>query len=239
MERVIYFLHIHKSGGSTFVNLATKNKEKLHSPNKNGNPYDKDGKIIPFWNYDHAKLINFFETKNFTFCANETCLKQFHPDKKIKYVSVVRHPIDIIISCYHHERHGTKSNVTFEKFLENRMLLERNKLSLQKYEDLYFKHPLIYYFSGGSDLDLARERIRKFDAVILLDNYAEDIKIMEKVAGWKILDVNKHRIGTNRNSNHRKDLSPKTLEKLNEKMKKDIDFFNEIKLKVKDGVFIE
>lgn len=239
MDRMIYFLHIHKSGGSTFVNLAIKNKEKLHGPNKNGNPYDKSGKIIPFWDYDHSKLMEFFEKGNFTFCANETCLKQMHIDPKIKYVAVVRHPIDILISCYHHEKFGTKSNKTFEKFLEDRMLLERNKLSLQKYENLYFKHPLIYYFSGGSNPDLAKERIKKFDAIIFLDNYAQDVKVMEKVAGWKILDVNKHRIGTNRNSNHKKELSPKSFEILNEKMKKDIDFYNEIKLKVKDGVFID
>ena len=78
----------------------------------------------------------------------------------------------------------------FDKFIEKQMLLERNKLSMQKYENMYFKHPLTYYLTGCDDVNLAKERLRQFDAVIRLKNYENDIKVMEKIAGWKILDSN-------------------------------------------------
>ena len=59
--------------------------------------------IIVFWDYNKEDLLNFLDTEKFTFCANEHYIKDFHIDPKIKYVTVLRHPIDIILSCYHHE----------------------------------------------------------------------------------------------------------------------------------------
>ena len=235
---MIYFLHIHKSGGSTFVNLATKNGEKLHQPNKNGNPYDEKDKIIPFWNYDKDKLLKFFDKKDFTFCANETCLKHLHTDPKIKYVTVLRHPLDTILSCYHHELNGAKSKISFDKFFSTKILLERNKLAMQKYEKNYFSGPLVYYLTGNDDASLAEERLRQFDAVIFLDNYDNDIKIMKKIAGWEILDVNKHRIGTRRNTEAKKELKKDAYEKVCKELKNDIDFYYKMKKKIKDGKFI-
>ena len=235
---MIYFLHIHKSGGSTFVNLALKNGEKLHKPNKNGNPYDDKDKIIPFWDYDKDKLLKFFNKKDFTFCANETCLKQMHIDSKIKYATVLRHPVDTILSCYHHELHGSKSKVPFDKFFSMKILLERNKLAMQKYEKNYFSGPLTYYLSGGRDRQLAEERLRQFDAIIFLENYANDVKIMEKIAGWKVLDINKNRIGTRRNTNAKKELSKDVYEKVCKDLEEDIDFYVKMKSKIKDGKFI-
>lgn len=235
---MIYFLHIHKCGGSTFVNLATKNGEILHNPNKNGNPYGTDGKIIPFWNYSKTELEKFFSSSNFTFCSNETCLKYMHCDKSIKYVSIIRHPIDIIISCYHHQNEGTKSNISFHDFVKKKKLLERGKLSLQDYETQYFNNPLIFYFSGCSDIQIAMENAKKFDAIICLDNYKKDIRIMQEIAGWKITDVNSNRMGTRRNSNYKKDLSPDDYDYLKNQMKMDIDFYEELKSKIKNGMLM-
>ena len=239
MDRMIYFLHIHKSGGSTFVNLAKKNGENLHDPNKNGNPYDENDNIIRFWQYDKEKLLNFFDTKNFTFCANETCLRHHHLDPKIKYVTVLRNPVDIILSCYHHQTRGTGSKKSFNQFIDEEVLLERGKLALQRNENLYFNGPLIYYLTGCRDAELARDRLKNFDAVIFVDNYAKDIDVMEQVAGWNILDVEEHRVGTMRNSNAREELNSGLYDEICRKLKKDIDFYEEVKSKVKDGRFIQ
>jgi hypothetical protein len=239
MDRMIYFLHIHKSGGSTFVNLAQKNGEKLHYPNKNGNPYDENDRIISFWQHDKENLLNFFNSQDFTFCANETCLRYFFLDPKIKYVTVLRHPVDIILSCYHHQKKGTQSNKSFNQFIDEEVLLERNKLALQKNENLYFNGPLIYYLTGSKDAELARERLKNFDAIIFIDNYAEDIKVMEQIAGWNILDVETYRVGTSRNSNAKKELSSGLYDEICRKLKKDIDFYEEVKSKVKQGRFIQ
>ena len=236
---MIYFLHIHKSGGSTFVNLAVKNKEKLHKPNKNGNPYDDKDKIIPFWDYDKDKLLKFFSKKDFTFCANETRMKEMHLDEKIKYVTVLRHPVDTILSCYHHELHGSKSKIPFDKFFSIKVLLERNKLAMQRYEHDYFSGPLTYYLTGGKDVALAEERLRQFDAVIFLDSYQNDVKVMEKVAGWKVLDINKHRIGTRRNTNAEKELKREIYQKVCDELEHDVKFYLKMRSKIRDGKFMD
>jgi hypothetical protein len=67
---------------------------------------------------------------------------------------------------------------------------------------------------------LAEERLRQFDAIIFLENYANDVKIMEKIAGWKVLDINKHRIGTTRNTNAQKELKKDVYEKVCKELKR-------------------
>lgn len=238
MNRMIYFLHIHKSGGSTFVNLAKKNGEKFYDSHKNGNPYDSENKIIKFWNYGKEDLLNFLDTEKFTFCANEFYIKDFHLDSKIKYVTVLRHPIDILLSSYHHESKKGKHKKDFKFYLDNKRSLERMKSIIYEEESSYFSGPLVHYLACGKSVDLARERLRQFDAIIFVDNYQEDIKVMKDLAGWDYLDVNSCRIGTNRNTNAKKELNTKMYKKICRELESDILLYNEVKAKTINGKFM-
>ena len=63
----------------------------------------------------------------------------------------------------------------FKFFLEGKRSLERLKSIIYEQESSYFSGPLVHYLACGRSVELARERLRQFDAIIFLDNYQEDI----------------------------------------------------------------
>lgn len=218
---MIYYLHIHKVAGSTFVKMAENNGEILHSPNKNGNPYDEDN-IIPIWNFSHTQLKEFTTNKPYTFIANETCLNHFHEIKDLKYISIIRHPIDIIMSNYHHTI--IDYHISLEEYLDT--------------DTNYIKNPLIYYFSGSNNYQLALDRALRFDHILRLDRISEDIHCMKEF-GWKELDTNRYRDGTRRNTNSKNELDKDIYIQLENKMKPDIDLYHEIYNKINSGKIIK
>ena len=55
-DKIIFFLHFHKSGGSTINYLF--NKYNKHKPNSNGNPWSKSNTEIIFGIIIKMNLIN-------------------------------------------------------------------------------------------------------------------------------------------------------------------------------------
>lgn len=217
---MIYFLHIHKVAGSTFINMAENNGEILHYPNRNGNPYDQNDNVIPIWNYSYSELKEFITDKPYTFIANETKLKQFHEIEDLKYITIIRHPIDIIMSNYHH--------IINKKYIELEDYLNINSN--------YIKNPITHYFSGTDNYQLALERALKFDYILRLDRLEEDINCMREL-GWNKLDIYKYRKGTKRNTNSKKEIDKELYEHLEIKMKSDIELYNELYSKIEFGKF--
>ena len=58
------------------------------------------------------------------------------------------------------------------------------------------------------------------------------------ILATKVLDINKNRIGTRRNTNAKKELSKDVYEKVCKELEEDIDFYVKMKSKIKDGKFI-
>jgi hypothetical protein len=155
--------------------------------------------------------------------ANESFLKNYFNFDHLKYITIIRHPIDIILSNYFHITEIEKSKLTFDDYL--------------KIDSMYIKCPLSYYFTGTDNYDLAYERATNFDAIIRLDKFSDDIKVMREF-GWDELDVDKNRKGTKRNSNRNKDISEKMYNYLKIKMKMDIELYDSIHSKIENGKII-
>ena len=62
---------------------------------------------------------------------------------------------------------------------------------------------------------------------------------MEKVAGWKVLDINKHRIGTRRNTNAEKELKREIYQKVCDELEHDVKFYLKMRSKIRDGKFMD
>lgn len=58
----IWYMHFHKAGGSTFVQIAQANGARLMPTNSNGNPLDEFGERIPFWSYTGTSQANWAHT---------------------------------------------------------------------------------------------------------------------------------------------------------------------------------
>ena len=56
--KTIYYLHIPKAGGSTFVKMATHNADPF-VPNRNGNPVFPTGDLVRFWEWSEQTQLRF------------------------------------------------------------------------------------------------------------------------------------------------------------------------------------
>jgi len=253
LRKIIYFLHIHKAGGSTFVNLARQNCT-LYQPNANGTPVkildgssklreewivnpntgfnDKiiNWKYIEFWKWDIYRQSKFFKKSNFDFIAPESSPfrksslgNNMLPKEFVKYVVVLRDPLDLIVSSYY-DRRIADDNSGKNKFGS----LENFIMSYDKFKD--WNNLLVRAFSSNfskPNLEEAKKRLLKFNALLFLDSYSQDIKIMKIKFGWNIIDTDKFREGTRINSNARELLKdkPNLLKRLQENNTIDLEFY--------------
>ena len=60
-NKLILFLHFHKCGGSSIVNIFKKNNFQAYPINSNGNPKNEKREIIKYWNFDKKQIAEFVE----------------------------------------------------------------------------------------------------------------------------------------------------------------------------------
>jgi hypothetical protein len=59
--KLIWFQHFHKAAGSTIVEYALMNNEKLYPNHANGNPLEKDGSLINLHTFSPTELTKFVD----------------------------------------------------------------------------------------------------------------------------------------------------------------------------------
>lgn len=105
--RLIWFQHFHKAGGTSIVELAKRNGERLYPKNHNGNPVGKDGEIIKLWKFSEEELNDFIdecEALGVSFLSTEWgmpnvfCLAS---DSRVRLIACIRSPLDRYISNYY------------------------------------------------------------------------------------------------------------------------------------------
>lgn len=115
-EQLIWFLHFHKAGGTTVVELAQKNGERLFTPHANGAPLGDDGKPIDvsmMSSDELAKFVDACKASRISFVASE-----FHtPDLDylagrgdVRLITVVRDPLARYISNFDFDRYFDFNN---------------------------------------------------------------------------------------------------------------------------------
>jgi hypothetical protein len=101
-----WFLHFHKAGGTSVVELARRNGEVLHDPNLNGSPLSPDRKVLRLWERSGQGLHDYLDAAldaGVTFVASEWGVPDLEvlaerPDARV--VTVMRDPIRRIVSNF-------------------------------------------------------------------------------------------------------------------------------------------
>ena len=111
-NRLIWFQHFHKAAGSSIVEAAIENGEKLWPHHQNGNPADPAGEQIPLWKFTPEQLDEFIEQcehLGVTFIATEWGL----PDiaslasrTNLHFVTVIRDPLSRFVSNFYYDLHN-------------------------------------------------------------------------------------------------------------------------------------
>jgi len=186
---MIYFLHISKCAGSSFIALARRNA-RLFQPNANGNPINPiSGDRIKFWRWTPKEQHYFLSSPVWDLVANEN---QLGPRMKfldgVSYVTIVREPIDRLFSAWQFalEKPGNEEPLEergrkYAQFLRTGGLQWRRNylLSTITYQERH---------NGPERLALAKQRLEQFDHVFLMDTLAADVGALAR-EGWTHLDL--------------------------------------------------
>jgi hypothetical protein len=186
---MLYFLHISKCAGSSFITLARKNL-RLFTPNANGNPINLvTGERLAYWKWAPEEQQYFLSSDAWQLVANENQLgRKAEFFAGVTYVTILREPIDRLFSQWQFavekpgkdeplEERGRK----FARFLQTE--------SGRSWKRNYLLATLTY--QGHRDpqrLAIAKQRLEQFDHVFLMDSLAEDIRVLAN-DGWTDVDL--------------------------------------------------
>jgi len=108
--RVVYFLHLHKAGGTTICSMA---KAIYATPNNNNcnvprdmwynEPFQVRYQHAAYFGNSQEQMTSVYEnvlSHKWEFAANEGSLEDAFPFKDYFYITVLRNPIDLYISAY-------------------------------------------------------------------------------------------------------------------------------------------
>ncbi|HEX4159560.1 MAG TPA: sulfotransferase family 2 domain-containing protein [Rhizomicrobium sp.] len=189
---MIYFLHISKCAGSSFVDLAKRNI-RLFRPNANGNPLNPiTSKRFSFWHWNADEQRYLLASPSCDLIANESHLgrhAQFHD--RITYVTILRDPIDRLFSYYqfNHSRPDAATPLeergrAFARFLKREQTVDWRRNSLVT----ALTYPARKEKSVAARLDLAKQRLEQFDHVILMEELSQQVNVFAQY-GWRSLDI--------------------------------------------------
>ena len=203
MTNIILFLHFHKAGGTSVVDMFDNYNK--HIPNANGNPR-YNGDVIDFWNYK-KKLFNIFKkyliNKKVNFIALEWNFFKFY--NKINYdnlelITCIREPYERYISNLNFFFNTNQMELTdskiFNKFciIYNHSDNLRFKVNYNKY-NYYVK--MLNGFGDNWDikvnrdhLEIAKNNLKKFNIIIILEN-KKSFKLLKKYGINEVKHSNK------------------------------------------------
>ncbi|MFC0470043.1 sulfotransferase family 2 domain-containing protein [Halalkalibacter kiskunsagensis] len=210
INKILIHLHTPKTGGTTLRKIITKNYK-----NSSHNVYLDEPK--------RKRKLKYLNQKNVS------CIQGHFPfgihkylSKPCDYITMLRDPIDRVISEYYFIRRGTR----------HRLHQQVMKMSLDQYlrrsESINLQ---TRYLSGATgpvtrkDLEIAKKHIQNHFAVVgITEMFNESLFLMKKKLGWRDISYEKQNVTKTRPSLNQ--ISDSTLIELEKHNKLDIELYN-------------
>ncbi|WP_062516203.1 hypothetical protein [Demequina gelatinilytica] len=199
-RRLAFFVHFHKAGGTSVVELAHRNGETLYPRHANGNPLDERGKVHRPWDLSaealHAYVDDLLDS-GVTFIATEWAVPALEvlgarPDVQI--VTVMREPVARLISNFRYDyANGYTEHTDIIDYVDDHIAPHTST-------SYYTKMLLGADWQEDAEpeelLTVAQQRLEQMDVVGVLEQSGWVDEICETL-GWEPADVkaNPHRQG--------------------------------------------
>jgi len=190
-----YFLHIPKTGGTTFTSFLDS--------------HYKSDRIFPYQTWNHYLPNKNIKLKHYALARGHFgySFRHLFPHENIRYMTMLRNPVERVISQYHHMTVDKKNNNwildlpygSLEDMLEKvpefffnkqvkHLAIDFNVLkSVNDKKFLYESCKQMNSVGQISDLyDLACERLEKFYFVGVLEHYEESMQKLCKLMRWSM-----------------------------------------------------
>lgn len=183
-QKVLYFLHVHKAGGSTLCKLAQLNKvnvNKLTNCNVFLSLADKKRKNF-CCGEDYKKQADFVLKTKYELVANEGYMFDTMNTEVFDYLTVLREPRTRLVSHYLFARDGFAPAGTMDNFTEWVLRQPDNYVTRVicgvKCENIP-RGKLT-----ATHLDYAKQRLNAFAYVLILENMEQSLKLLQVGRGW-------------------------------------------------------
>lgn len=180
--RVIYFLHIHKSGGTNMCKAARANNETAAATNCNP---QQDQRCCGGGDSLFAQQF-FVQVTNFTFVANERDMYSAMDLKNYRYVVMLRNSLERYKSHWKNvcRVHGANQAGTFTSWWTR----QPDNWSVRKIcGTKCIKIPKFHI--SVSQFEYVLERLRKFEDILFLERFNETFTKFARRVGWTQLPI--------------------------------------------------
>jgi hypothetical protein len=205
-QDLFIFLHIPKTGGST-LNTIFKNQFTLNEI------YDHElfqNTVIPL-----DQLTDVQKSEITAFAGHHLYGVHKHFQKDYHYFTMLRHPVDRVLSLYSYLRnypgYERLKDMTIEEFV-------RSEPEAQNCQTvLLCGYPVQY------DISLAKERLASFDAVGITERFDESIYLLKSVYNWA--DIHYEKINITKTKLRRSDVPKETIKLIEDHNKLDMELY--------------
>ena len=218
-QATLVFVHVHKGGGTTLVDMARKNKAGLARVNRNGDP-ELQGRRVPWWTMAapaqkrwfaslRAQDVRFVATeKGFPSASN---LLAPYPSKLV-YAIVVREPSKRFVSYYFWKWRRKDWQAVASKRIRGNARVAEVAPDAPSFGEFFEREtPLDAYYvrrllglgeTGGTVDELALERAkavlrRTFSLVLLTERLGDFGPLVQRTLGWAASDFDAFRAKAN------------------------------------------
>jgi hypothetical protein len=175
----MYFLHIHKAGGTTLCKLARQNG--LRASDQNCNVFVENK--APCCGATITQQQRFAATTQYDLVANEKYMPHLLDYNCYQYVTVLRDPRDRYVSHYLFARDVFFGQSKMGQFTD----------WLRRQPDNYMLRVICGEWCktiprgqlNHTHLEFAKQRLGRFSAVLVLESLNDGLRIMHQRFGWK------------------------------------------------------
>ena len=221
-RRLILFMHFHKCGGSSIVNIFKRNNLQGYPINSNGNPKHEDRSLIEFWRFDKNKLSNFasnalkldtrFIALEWNYFVSHFVTDGFFLNDLFKQVICFREPLKRYISVLKHDEYQHKI-YNYEQFKHIDLMWKRKDTDKTFFINYNKDNYYVAMLNGLGDrkqsgerasirqehLDKAKLILRRFfDAILILEDKQSFI-LLEKYGITNALDAERLKVNNGEN----------------------------------------
>ena len=201
-NKLILFLHFHKCGGSSIVNIFKKNNFQAYPINSNGNPKNEKHEIIKYWNFDKKQIAEFVEdamkqsTKfialewNYFNKINPSCENDnLNLNTLFNQVICFREPHKRYISILKHDEYS-HNIFDYNEFKQLNLVWTRSdtnqKFNINYNKDNYYVAMLNGYGESHGEIEMNESHLAY--AKLILLKYFKAIIILENPVSFKLLE---------------------------------------------------
>ncbi len=192
-----FFYHLHKAGGTTFLNLARFNGHTFVTPARGGLPLVSEswgtakdpfeghaGAFWSFWEEEPERLRRWIGERRadgVDFFTQEYGRVDVECWRDMLKVACIRHPVNRLCSNFYHAR-SRQQTPEFSTFLE---------WALQAPFSEWWAKNLVTAQLGGGDRAIAERTLSEFDVVVIQEDYVRSVAAMKRF-GWLDNDCEVH-----------------------------------------------